>query len=232
MSERVTNLRQERGAALISVLLATVLLLALVSVLVDLGTVRLQRATADLAGVQALGGADGGVAWFRAVLYDQHGSIDAAIAHLGTTQGKRRFTIDDHTYVVCTVSVLDASPVQTGDHTDDNVEENVQATERIVQVTSAAAVYAGGAPIARRVTETLVRVFPATPYSEVAGYIDDASPVGIDSPGDAAGQVGQPDATELLVQASIFKAGSWQDVSQFGDTIWSDNNTSSGGALP
>jgi len=232
MRVRSRTERRNRGAALISVLLATVLLLALVTVLVDLGTVRLQRVTAELAGVQALGGADGGVAWFRAVLYDQHGNLNAAVAHLGATQGKRRFVIDDHTYVVCTVSVMDASPAQTGDHVDDNVEENVQAAERIVQVTLAAAVYAGGAPIALRVTGTLLRVFPAPPYSEVAGYIDDASPVGIDSPGDAAGQVGQSNATELLVQASVFKAGAWQDVSQFGNTTWSDGNTTNGGALP
>lgn len=225
--------RRARGVALIGVLFATVLLLALVTVLVDIGTLRLQRATADVFAVEALGGADAGTAWVRAVLDQQHGDIEASNTKLGETQGKRRFVIDDHTYIVASEKLLQSSRSQQNDHVDDEVQDNPRAQEYVVQVDSSAALYANGNVVARRDTSTLLRVFPVTPYSEVVGYVDDASAVGIDSPGDAAGQAHALDTTDLLVHAyTMDRLTEPQDVDQFGTDKWSDGNSTGSGPLP
>ena len=221
-----------RGMALVSVLLATALLLALVTALVDLGTVSLQRATAQLRGVQALGGADAGVAWVRAVLDQQHGSVSNTLVKLSAVQSRRRFVIDESDYIVDTVTlILDNG--SGGDHVDDNVQQT-DSEEQIVQVQSSAALYVDGALVTHRVTTTLLRVFGAPPYSEVAGTIDGAGPVGIDSPGDSAGQAAAPDATELLVHVFTFQPGLTQPKSKddFGNSSWSDGNSSGPGPLP
>ena len=223
-----------RGVALISVLFATVLLLALVAVLVDIGTLRLQRTTADLFSLQALAGADGGTAWVRALLDQEHGDVGATITRLGQTQGKRRFTIDDHTYVVASETLIPGSSDSNGDHVDENVQQNLRAQEQVVQVESSAAVYANGAVVARRVTSVLVRVFAAAPYSEVVGYVDDASAVGINSPGDAAGQAQALDTTDLRVH--VYQIGNslltLQNEDDFLTWTWPDGNASGSGPLP
>ena len=222
-----------RGIALVSVLLATVLLLVLVAVLVDLGTVQLQRSTADLRAVEALAGADAGTAWVRGVLELEKGDISATIAHLGLVQGKRRFPIDDRSYVLVSVLVLRGNPQPSGDHLDQNLESNPQVVEQPAQVESSATVFVDGFAVASRTTTSLLRVFPAAPYSVVAGVTDDGGPVGIYSPGDAAGQTAAPDYSELLVKAYTLDSGGnrhYQDV--FTSQNWSDNNSVGPGPLP
>lgn len=223
-----------RGVALISVLFSTVLLLALVAVLVDIGTLRLQRTTADLFSLQALAGADGGTAWVRALLNQEHGDVGATITRLGQTQGKRRFTIDDHTYVVASETLIPGSSDSNGDHVDENVQQNLRAQEQVVQVESSAAVYANGAVEARRMTGVLLRVFQAAPYSEVVGYVDDSSAVGINSPGDAAGQAQALDTTDLRVH--VYQIGNslltLQNEDDFLTWTWPDGNASGSGPLP
>ncbi|HET9343678.1 MAG TPA: hypothetical protein VFO25_12265 [Candidatus Eremiobacteraceae bacterium] len=224
---------KDRGVALISVLFSIVLLLALVAVLVDIGTLRLQRTTADLFSLQALAGADGGTAWVRAELDQEHGDLGATQTKIGATQGKRRFVIDDHTYVVATESIVQNSSGQENDHVDDDVQTNLPVPEQVAQVESSAAVYADGVVVARRDTSVLIRVFPASPYSEVVGYVDDASAVGVDSPGDAAGQEHALDTTDLVVHSYQFNGSlilKGQDV--FKTQKWSDGNTSGSGPLP
>jgi len=215
------------------VLFSTVLLLALVTVLVDIGTLRLQRTTADLFSLQALAGTDGGTAWVRAELDQLHGDIPATQLKLGATQGRRRFVIDDHTYVVATESLIWNSVGQEVDHVDDDVQSNPRAIEQVAQVGSSAAVYVDGVLVARRDTSVLLRVFPAAPYSEVVGYVDDASAIGVDSPGDAAGQALGLDTTDLLVHAYEFN-GSYilQKEDDFTTQKWSDGNSSGSGPLP
>ena len=226
--------RDARGIALIAVLFATVLLLALVTVLVELGTVRLVKATADLRALQALAGADAGTAWVRAVLEQQRGDVDATIAKLGDTQGKRRIRIDDRTYVVASVVVLEPQNGQPNDHLDSNLEQYPRATEEPIQVQSSATVYVDSVSVTRRVTTTLLRVFRVEPYSEIVGSIDDSSTVGVNSPGDAAGQFAGPNATELLVHAyTMSQLGQPEKVDEFDDQQWTDNNTAGGpGPLP
>ena len=224
---------RSRGVALISVLLSTVLLLALVAVLVDIGTLRLQRTTADLFSLQALAGADGGTAWVRALLDQEHGDVSATQTKLGETQGKRRFTIDDHTYVVATEELISTAN-GSDNHVDYNVQTNSRAQEYVVQVESSAAVYTNGAVMARRDTGVLLRVYAAAPYSEVVGYVDDSSAVGINSPGDAAGQEHALDTTDLLVH--VYQIGNslltLQSEDQFEKHTWSDGNSSGSGPLP
>lgn len=224
---------RRRGMALVSVLLATALLLALVTALVDLGTLSLQRATAELRAVQAVGGADAGVAWVRGVLQQERGDVIAACAKLATVRGQRRFPIDAQTYVVDSVVLIPDAGGGTGDHVDDNVQQT-DASEQVVQIQSSAALYADGAMVTQRVTTTLVRVFAAPPYSEVVGVVDAASPVGIDSPGDAAGQTAAADTTELLVHVFTFQPGMTQPKSKddFSNSEWSDGNTAGPGPLP
>ncbi len=222
-----------RGIALVSVLLCTALLIALVTALVDLGTLSLQRATAQLRGVQALGGADAGVAWARALLAQQHGDVIATLGKLALVQGRRRFPIDDRTYVVDSVTLTLDQGGSNGDHVDDNVQQTGDE-EHIVQVQSSAALYVDGSIVTHRVTTTLLRVFGATPYSEIAGTIDGAGPVGIESPGDAAGQAAAPATTELLVHVYTFNSGQTTPKSEdvYQNSTWSDGNASGPGALP
>jgi len=233
MNANVAPKTPNRGIALISVLFSTILLLALVAVLVDIGTLRLQRTTADLFSLQALAGADGGTAWVRALLDQEHGNVGATQTKLGATQGRRRFTIDDHTYVVASEALITTSAGQNDDHVDDNLQMNLRPQEQVVQDESSAVVYVNGSVVARRNTSVLLRVFPAAPYSEVVGYVDDASAVGVDSPGDAAGQARALDATDLLIHAYQFNGSLiLQNEDVFLPKIWSDGNSSGPGPLP
>lgn len=222
----------QRGIALISVLLATVLLLVLVAVLVDLGTIQLQRSTADLRALQSLAGADAGTAWARSVLASQNGSIPGMISRLAETRGQRQFPIDEHTYVVVTVGAILAQGPPSGDHLDVNLEQNAQVVEQPLQIESSATVFTDGAEVAHRSTTTLVRVFPTAPFSDIVGYIDDGGPVGIDSPGDAAGQKSMHNTTELLVNACTYIGTQLYCHDQLGDQRWNDNNSQGPGPLP
>src|ERR1700687_1290191 len=132
---------RNRGVALVAVLMATALLLVLVAVLVDIGTLQLQRATADLRALQALGGADAGTAGVRAVFEQQSGDLFKTVMKLGASQGRRRFVIDDRTYVVVT-EILRSPGQQSGSNiVDDNLEQYPRATEQPIQIKSSAAVY-------------------------------------------------------------------------------------------
>jgi hypothetical protein len=224
---------RRRGIALITVLLATTLLMALVAVLVDLGTIELQRSTADLRALQALGAADGGTQWVRGLLEDEKGDVESTISRLAQSGGKHDFAIDPHTRAQVTVSIIVASPLSTGDHLDANLEQNPQALEEPAQVEASVTVYAYGRAVASRSTTTLLRIFPSPPYSEVVGEIDDGGPVGVDSPGDAGGQLAGANATQLLVNAYTMNADDQrQSVSDFGAESWSDGNASGSGPLP
>jgi len=101
-----------------------------------------------------------------------------------------------------------------------------------VQVQSSATVYAAGNAVARRSTTTLLRVFPAPPYSEIVGGIDEGGPVGIDSPGDAGGQSPAPDLTGLLIQAYTLSGGHRAPDNVWNSETWSDGNSSGSGPLP
>ena len=227
------SIQRQRGIALISVLLATALLLTLVAVLVDIGTLQLQKSTAELRAVQALAGADGGTAWVRAVLEQQQGDVNKTILKLGATQGKRRFVIDDRTYVVASVTLQQPQSGSSNDHYDANLEQNLSVNESPLQVVSSAAVYVDSVPVTRRVTTSLLRLFPAAPYSAIVGYIDDGSPVGIDSPGDAGGQFAGLDSTELLVHAyTMNQIGLPHRADKFGNASWTDFNSAGPGPLP
>jgi hypothetical protein len=222
----------ERGIALITVLLATVLLLVLVAVLVDLGTIQLQRSSADLRALQSLAGADAGTAWARSVLASQKGDIQQMVSRLAETHGQRRFPIDDHTYVVVTVVPVPAQGPPSGDHLDVNLEQNAQVVEQPLQIQSSATVFTDDVEVAHRSTTTLVRVFPTSPFSDIVGYIDDGGPVGIDSPGDAAGQKSDRNTTELLVNACTTVGTNRNCHDQLGDQRWNDNNSQGPGPLP
>lgn len=224
---------RRRGIAIMSVLLATALLLVLVAALVDLGTIQLQRSTADLRSLQAIAGADAGTVWVRDVLEVQRGDIDATIAHLAKTQGRRRFALDADTIVVVSVSLLAGSQTGNGDHLDENLEQNPSVIETPVQVESSATVVTDGADVATRSTTTLLRVFPKSPFSAVVGSIDDGGPVGIDSPGDAGGQAASNDTTELLVHAYEYAPGGGRlDEDDLSSENWSDGNDQGYGPLP
>jgi len=163
-----------------------------------------------------------------------HGALLATLSKIVATQVKRRFTIDEHTYVVASEKLIWSSVDQEeADHVDDDVQSNPRATEQVAQLTSSATVYADGVVVARRDTSVMLRVFPAAPYSEVVGYVDDASAVGVDSPGDAAGQAHGLDTTDLLVHAYKFN-GSFvlQNEDDFTTHKWSDGNSSGSGPLP
>jgi len=223
-----------RGIALVSVLLATIVLLALIGVLVELAALQLQRSTAQLRSLEALAGADAGAGWVRGLLAKQKGDVAATVAKLGSVHGERRFIIDDRTYVLTSVSLTQAVSLPSGgDHVDLNLEEYPQAAEQPLQVQASTTVFSDGVPVSHRASTTLLRVFPAWPYSDVVGYIDDAGPVGIDSPGDAAGQTAAPNASELLINAfTVDASGDKQPASRFAPEHWKDNNSQGPGPLP
>jgi hypothetical protein len=227
----VNNAR--RGIALIIVLMATALLIVLVGVLVDLGTSELARSAAEVRSIQSLAAADAGAQWARAALATEGGNVPNAVARLARFDG-RRLTIDAQTYALVSVSMTQAQPQGPGgDHFDENLEGNPRALETPVQVESSAIVYSAGVAAGNRSITTLLRVFPAPPYSEIVGVIDDGGPVGIMSPGDAGGQIGGQHATELLVNAYTLDAQLHRhDASRFESENWSDGNAPPTGPLP
>ena len=103
-----------------------------------------------------------------------------------------------------------------------------------LQVTVTAAVTVNGATMATRSTTALVRVFQQmAPYSEVVGFIDNAGPVGVESPGDPAGQAGGTNATDLRIHV-FTQVGTGDPVpaDSFSDQHWSDGNVVPVGPLP
>jgi hypothetical protein len=226
--------RRNRGIALITVLLASLVLAAVLSVMLYVSTAGLRRSVEDLRSLQAQGGADAGAGWFRALLQASNGDLNAAIVALQQQGGAETIAVDPDTTIRVTVTPILAGNGGEGDHHDANLEQNENVNEAPVQIVSTAVVTTGGIQTAERTTTTLLRVFQdAPPYSEVVGVVDDAGPDAIDSPGDAAGQLAAPATTDLVVRAFVQPAGGGppQEVDQFQGLQWSDGNTSGGGGV-
>ncbi len=230
----ITAAKRRRGMALIGALFAVVLLMTLVAVMVDIGTVRLRRANEELRSTQAMAAADAGVAWARALLMQNSGDPSATLVQLAHAHGTLELTIDERTQATVTVSLqLPAASVQT-DHLDINLQENAQIDETPIQVVSTASVAAAGADVATRTVTTMLRAFHnEPPFSEIVGAVDDAGPDSIESPGDPAGQVGDPVTTDLRIFA-FTKNGSARPVSadKFQSDSWFDGNSGAQGFLP
>jgi hypothetical protein len=227
-------MRNQRGIALVTVLLATALLLALLAFAVNVGTLQLRRTTEEVWSAQARAGADGAVGWVRALLASRQGDIGATLADIAAAHSLHSLTIDARTRVEARVAVhLDTSGA-ANDHLDVALQQNPYVNETPLQVSVTASVIVDGTTVASRSTAALVRVFEeSTPYSEVVGWIDNAGPTGIDSPGDTAGQAGSASATELRIH--VFKSngtGPPVPVDTFGDQHWFDGNTAPSGPLP
>lgn len=226
---------RSRGVALITVLLASVALAAVLSVMLFVSTAGLRRSVEDLRSLQAQAGADAGAGWFRALLQASGGDFGAAMIALQQQGGAETITIDGQTAVKVTVTPIIPGGSGPIDHDDPNLEQNNNIAEGPVQVVSTAVVTTNGVQVAERTTTTLLRVFQnVPPYSEVVGVVDDAGPDAIDSPGDPAGQAAAPATTDLIVHAYVLPPGGGppQQVDKLQGQQWSDGNTSGGGVLP
>ncbi|MBV8223392.1 MAG: hypothetical protein JO293_08540 [Candidatus Eremiobacteraeota bacterium] len=227
-------MRAQRGIALITVLLATTLMLGLLAFLVHVGTAGLRRATEEQWNLQAQAGADAAVGWLRALIATRQGSIPATLGDVAAANSSYSLVVDERTRVVAKIQLhLDASGA-ANDHLDVSLQQNPYVGETPLQVGVTATVFVDGAPVAVRSTTALVRIFQQiAPYSEVVGVIDNSGPVGIDSPGDPAGQAASAVATELRIH--VFTTGpSGRPVSDdtFGNQQWWDGNALPSGALP
>ena len=224
----------QRGIALVTVLLTAALLLVVIAVMVDLGTVQLRRAVEDLRGLQAQAGADAGVGWVRALLYQNRGDVGGTLSALASQNSSFAYQIDDDTSVSVHTSIELANASTQNDHQDVSLQKNAQVNEVPLQVVAAATLRANGVDVAHRTSTALLRVFAhASPYSEVVGVIDNAGPVGIDSPGDPAGQASGFNATDLRIHAYVQNGTSTpQPADNYQDAAWSDGNAPNPGALP
>lgn len=226
--------RRDRGAAIIMVMLACVLLAAALAVMLDVSTAQLRRTVESGRALQAQAGADAGAGWYRAILQANLGDPAAAALMLGLTGGVDVITLDSHTVVQVTVVPMLAGGRGAQDHNDLNLQKNQVVTEQMIQLASTAVVLVDGAQVAQRTSTTLLRAFrSAKPYSEIVGVVDDAGPDAIDSPGDAAGQAAAPNTTDLLVHA-FTRVGDGPPIEkdQFQSLQWSDGNPGGGGVLP
>ena len=227
-------MRQQRGIALVTVLLATTLVLAVLAFIVNVGTSQLRRTTEELWETQAQAGADAAVGWVRAILAQDHGDVQAALADLSAAGDKYTLVIDGTTTVDVFVRIHLATPGAANDHVDIALQQNPFVIETPLQVGVTATVSVDGTAEATRSTTALVRVFRQfAPYSELVGFIDNAGPVGIDSPGDVAGQSGGTLATELRIHVFTLDAsGHAVPADSFVNQTWYDGNRIQGGPLP
>jgi hypothetical protein len=226
--------QRDRGAVIIMVMLACVLLAAALAVMLDVSTAQLRRSVESERALQALAGADAGAGWYRALLQQNYGDIAATALALGKTNGVDTITLDTHTVVQVTVVPIGTLGEGAQDHDDLNLQNNPIVTEQLIQVASTAVVVEDGIQVAQRTSTTLLRIFQkAKPYSEIVGVVDDAGPDAIDSPGDAAGQAAAPNTTDLLVHA-FTRAGDGPPIEddQFEALQWADGNPGGGGVLP
>jgi len=224
----------QRGIALVTVLLAVVLLLTIIAVLVDIGSSRLRRSTQALHALQALSAADAGAGWVRALLKQESGDITSTLNDLALARSTLALTIDAHTRADILVSIQMPASSAHADHLDSQLQENPQILETPAQVVATASIYTDGSLQAMRTVTTLLRTFRhASPYSEIVGSIDDAGPVSIDSPGDPAGQIGSATATDLRLRAFTETPGGREvPADKFEDDQWFDGNNGSSGILP
>lgn len=234
MRPRFGPISAQRGIAFITSLLAVVLLMALIGVMVDVGTSRLRRTTEDLRSLQALAAADAGAAWIRALLQQHYGDISGVLADLAKAHSMQSLSIDSSTTANVLVSLQLPGATTHADHLDVYLQANPQIAETPLQVVATASVVSGAQIVATRTVTTLLRSFHhAAPYSEIVGVIDDAGPSSLDSPGDPAGQIGAAYATDLRIQA-YSESGSGPPVpaNHFQDDEWSDGNVGAPGFLP
>ena len=227
-------MRRRRGIALVSVLLATALLLAVLAFAVNVGTLQLRRTTEEGWAMQAQAGADGAVGWVRALLAQRQGDIAATLGDIAAAHSTHTLAIDGRTRVDALVAVHLDTPAAANDHLDVSLQQNPYVNETPLQVSVTATVVVDGTAVAARSTTALVRVFQqSAPYSEVVGWIDNAGPAGVNSPGDTAGQAGSATATELRIHV-YQQNGSGQPipVDSFADQHWSDGNSAPAGPLP
>jgi type II secretory pathway pseudopilin PulG len=224
----------QRGIALIATLFAILLLAALVAVVVDVGTVRMRKALEEARSLQATAAADAGAAWVRALCAQRAGDLQAVLADLAGARGTLRIRLDRQTLADVRVSLALPGASPQSDHLDVNLQENPAIAEQPVQVTAAATVIVNGAPVAARTVTTLLRTFHhVAPYSEIVGEIDGGGLEEPDSPGDPAGQVGGPSATDLRIFARV-RSGSGPPASadDFRSRTWYDGNAGMTGILP
>src|SRR4029077_3428660 len=159
---------QQRGIALITSLLAIVLLLAIVAVMVNVGTSRLRRANEDRLAAQALAAADAGAAWVRALLATHKGELSDVFIDLAKTPSKTEFSIDSDTTAEVLVGLQFPGPTKPVNHVDINLQENPSINESPLQVLSPTTIRADSHIVATRTVTTLLRSFyNMSPYSEV-----------------------------------------------------------------
>ena len=198
---------RSRGIALVTVLLAVVLIMALLAVMVDIGTSRLRQTNEQARGAQALAAADAGASWVRALFAYRYGKLNDVLADLTLAHSRTTIAIDRATTAVIQVGLWLPGHAKHLDHLDVYLQENPQILEAPLQVMSTATVTANGQVMATRTVTTLLRTFQIVPYSEIVGVVDDGGPSSSFSPGDPAGQVGGPYATDLRISA-FTQAGS------------------------
>ena len=232
MKRRASRLAQ-RGIALITTLLAIVLLLALLAVMVDVGTTRLRQTAENARASQALAAADAGASWVRALLSQESGDMTAVLADLARAHSTISLAIDPQTSADVLVGLQSPGTTKDADHIDINLQENPQIAETPLQVVATATVSAGGKVVATRTVTTLLRSFQHfAPYSEIVGVIDDAGPASAFSPGDPAGQPGAAYATDLQIRAfTVTGSGSPVPADHFKTDSWSDGNLGGGSGL-
>jgi hypothetical protein len=228
------NCRRERGAALVMVMLACVLLASVLAVMLNVSTAQLRRSVESSRALEAQAGADAGAGWFRALAEANFGDVNATVLALAKTGGTETITLDSNTHVLITVTFLLPGGNGAQNHGDANVQTNKSVNEQVVQLVTTAVVLEGSTQVAQRTSTTLLRMFlNAKPYSEIVGVVDDAGPDAIDSPGDAAGQTAAAITTDLLVRAFTRTGdGPPSEVDQFKALLWSDGNPGGGGVLP
>lgn len=233
MTRRFTS-KTQRGIALVTALLAVVLVMSLLAVMVNIGTVRLRRTNEEARALQAQAAADSGSAWIRALLAFHAGDLSLVLADLEKAHSTRSLAIDADTNADVIVSLQLPGATKHADHVDVNLQENPQIDESPLQVVATATVRAGGQVVAIRSVTTLLRSFHhAKPYSEIVGIIDDAGPSSVYSPGDPAGQVGAAYLTDLRIQATTDAgSGTPSPANNFQNDSWSDGNVGTPGLLP
>lgn len=224
----------ERGIALVAVLLSIVLLMALLAVMVDVGTVRLRRSTEELRSVQALAAADAGASWVRAVVLQHKGDVVAALTDLAHAHSTLVVPIDSDASASVLVSMQSPGSAAAADHVDVELQRNPNISETPLQVVSTGTVLVDGTTVATRTVTTLLRTFHhVPPYSEIVGSIDNGGPESIDSPGDPAGQIGAENQTDLRIRAFVEQgSGGSKSADDFESVEWSDGNAGSAGFLP
>jgi hypothetical protein len=226
--------RSKRGIALVTVLLATTLTLAVLAFIVNVGTAGLRRTTQELWEAQTQAGADAAVGWVRALLAERRGDVPAALADMSAVHNSYSLIVDPVTKVDAFVSVHLATAAATNDHVDLALQQNAFVAEAPLQVTVTAALSVDGTVQAARSTTALLRVFrQRAPYSELVGFMDNSGPVGIDSPGDPAGQTGSALATDLRIHVfSVDASGQSVPADAFVNRSWFDGNALPSGPLP